>query len=437
MALVTATTTFDAHALVRELAPLQRTLVHDDNAVALEMIGASLPNWSIEKFPSGSMAWTWRVPNRWHLVEARIEDAATAELLWDGTSHPLATVNYSLPFDGEVDRETLAAHLHATDARPEAIPFVFRFYNRDWGLCVPARRKTEILRRERFRVRIVTDERPGALLAGVSTLAGDAADEIVIVSNICHPGIANDSISGAAAAVDLARHLASKPRRKYSYRFLFVPETIGSVAYLAGHPEVVARAAAGFFTEMLGNDNTHCLQFSRKGNTYWDRVAHRTLIDSGLPFRTAPFLGAAPNDEKVLDAPGVNIPTISLTRYPYPEYHTSDDNAALVDAGRFRESCALIRALFDRIEDDYVPIYTNHGPVCLSEHGLYPDWYQDPSLLPAWHGFIKVMYALDNGRSCEQLADDLDLPITTVRHWTDGFESRGFLRRAPHVVKRA
>lgn len=429
--------TFDAHLLVCALAPLSRTLVHDDNRIALEMCAAALPNLAVEEFPSGSMAWTWRVPNRWHLVESRLEDARTGELLWDGTSHPLATVNYSLPFDGEVDRATLAAHLHANDARPDAIPFVFRFYNRDWGLCVPARRKADILARERFRVRIVTDERPGMLLAGVCTLPGEHTDEILIVSNICHPSIANDSISGAAAAVDLARHLANRPRLKYSYRFLFVPETIGSIAYLAAHPEVVARAVGGFFTEMLGNDNTHCLQFSRSGQTYWDLVAQRTLVDAGLPFRTAPFLGSAPNDEKVLDAPGVGIPTISITRYPYPEYHTSDDNADLVDGGRLAESCALIRALFDRIENDYVPVYLNHGPVCLSEHGLYPDWYKDPSLLPAWHAFIKVMYALDNNRSCEQLAADLDLPLSTVLHWTEGFESRGFLRREPHVEKRA
>lgn len=428
---------FDAHALVRALAPLARTLVHDDNRVALDLCAAALPSFAIEEFPSGSMAWTWRVPNRWHLVESRIEDAATGALLWDGTSHPLATVNYSLPFEGEVDRETMAAHLFSTEARPHAIPFVFRFYNRDWGVCVPWAQRAGILARDRFRVRIVTDERPGAMLAGVCTLPGEQEHEILVVSNICHPGIANDSISGAAAAVDLARHLAARPRRKYTYRFLFVPETIGSIAYLAAHPEVVAKAAGGFFCEMLGNDNTHCLQFSRAGSTYWDHVAHRTLLDSGLPFRTAPFLGSAPNDEKVLDSPGVGIPTISITRYPYPEYHTSDDNADLIDAARLEESSALIRTLFDRIEDDYLPVYTSRGPVGLAENGLYPDWYRDPSVKPAWLGFVKVMYALDTHRSCEELAAHLDLPVTTVRHWTEAFESRGFLRRDPYVVTRA
>jgi aminopeptidase-like protein len=427
---------FDPMELLKRVAPLSRTLVHDDNRVALDMFGAVLPNMAVEAYPSGSTVWTWRVPNKWRAVESRLEDAETGGLLWDGLSHPLATVNYSLPFDGIVDQGTLTSHLFSSPKRPKAIPFVYRFYNRDWGLCVPDALRKDILKRKRFRVRIQTEEIPGELLAGVCTLPGESLEEILIVSNICHPSIANDSISGAVAAVDLARDLASRPRRKYSYRFLFLPETIGTVAYLAHHPEVVGNAVGGFFAEMLGNANSHCLQFSRRGNTYWDRVASGTLKDAGTPFRTAKFLESAANDEKILDAPGVDIPTISITRYPYPEYHTSDDNAALIDPVRLNESCTLIRALFDRIEADYVPVYLSHGPVCLAEHNLYPDWYKDPSLSKAWEGFLKVMYALDSIRSCEKLAADLDVPIAVVRHWTDAFSAKGFVRPQPYVVRR-
>jgi len=422
--------------LLQRMAPLARTLVHDDNRVALEMLEAVLPNMTVEAYRSGTAVWTWRVPNQWRALEARLENADTGELLWDGLSHPLATVNYSLPFEGRVDRDTLARHLFSAPQRPEAIPFVYRFYNRDWGLCVPDARRADILKHERFMVRIRTEEIPGELLVGVCTLPGESREEFLVVSDICHPSIANDSISGAVATVDLARHLAARPRRKYTYRFLFLPETIGSVAYLAHHPEVVQKAVGAFFSEMLGNRNSHCLQFTRKGNTYWDRVALATLKDTGVPFRTAKFIESAANDEKILDAPGVNIPTISITRYPYPEYHTSDDNASLIDPAILNESCSLIRALFDRIEADYVPLYQSRGPVCLAEHGLYPDWYQDPSLSKTWEGFLKVMYALDDTRSCEELAADLDLPVAVVRHWTDAFSAKGFVCPQPHVVRR-
>jgi aminopeptidase-like protein len=427
---------FDPMALLRRITPLARTLVHDDNRVALDILREALPDMTVEGYPSGKVVWTWRIPNKWRLLEARLEDATTGERLWDGLGHSLATVNYSLPFDGVVDRAELAPHLFSAPHRPRAIPFVYRFYNRDWGLCVPDVLRRAILERQAFRVRIVTEEVPGELLVGVCTLPGEREEEFLVVSNICHPGIANDSVSGAVAAVDLARHLAARQTRRYTYRFLFLPETIGSVAYLAHHPEVMRRAVGGFFCEMLGNHNTHCLQFSRRGDTYWDRVAHATLKAAGAPFRTAAFLQSAANDEKVLDAPGVDIPTISLTRYPYPEYHTSDDNADMIDAGVLSESCALIGTLFDRIEDDYVPRYVAQGPVCLAEHGLYPDWYKDPSLLPVWEGFVKVMYALDGRRSCEELAADLDLPVSVIRYWTEAFAARGFVAPAPHVVQR-
>jgi aminopeptidase-like protein len=427
---------FDPIGLLGRMAPLSRTLVHDDNAVALDMLRSALPGLTVEAYPSGTPVWTWRVPSRWRVVEARLEDAATGELLWDGLCHPLATLNYSLPFDGVVDRTTLESHLFSAPHRPQAIPFVFRFYNRDWGLCVPDAYRAKVLERDRFRVRIVTDEGPGELLVGVRTLAGMRDEEFLVVTNICHPSIANDSISGAVAAVDLARHLAAREKRKYTYRFLFVPETIGSIAYLAHHPEVVERAVGAFVCEMLGNENSHCLQFTRRGDTYWDRIALATLKEAGAPFRTARFLASAANDEKVLDAPGVNIPTLSLTRYPYPEYHTSDDNADMIGGTLLQESCALIRRLFDRIEDDYVPKFLAQGPVCLSEHGLYPDWYKDPSLVPVWEGFLKVMYALDNRRSCEELAADLDVPVSVVRYWTDAFTQRGFVEPLLHVVSR-
>ena len=427
-------TDFTPIRLVRELAPLARTLVHDDNERALKVLGETLPGLQVEGFPSGKSVWTWKIPNKWLLLESRLEDAVTGELLWDGRHHPLATVNYSLPIDELVDRDTLAPRLHVASKRPEAIPFVFRFYNRDWGFCMPVAQRKQILDRKRFRVRIETKEMAGRLLVGALVLPGDCEEEILVVSNICHPSIANDSITGVAAAVDLARHLMARSRRKYTYRFLFLPETIGSIAYLAHHPEVLGHAVAGFFCEMLGNPNTHCLQLSRHGDTYWDHIALRTLRDADESFRTAPFLQSASNDEKVLDSPGVNIPTISITRYPYPEYHTSDDNADLVQPKLLDESCSLIRTLFDRLEEDYVPVYLGQGPVCLAEHGLYPDWYQDPKQLPAWEAFVKVMYAFDDRRSCEQLAFDLNLPIAIVRHWTDAFCQKGFVRAEPYVT---
>lgn len=418
-------------AFLRRVTPLARTLVHPDNDKTLAILRESLSGVRVEAFRSGTMAWTWKIPNQWQLVESRIEDAASGELLWDGASHPLATVNYSLPVAREIGPEELAPRLHVSAARPEAIPFVFRFYNRDWGFCVPLRVKERILGRKRLRVRIVTDERPGELKVGVLEIPGSSEKEFVLCTNICHPGIANDSISGAAAAIAIARHLLDQPGRQYSYRILWLPETIGSVAYYAHHEELIARAVGGLFIEMLGNDNSMCLQHTRRGDTYWDQLAKSALAASGLPFREAAFIESASNDEKVLDSPGVNIPTLSITRYPYPEYHTSDDHAGLIDPARMRESIDIVCGMLDRAERDYLPVYLSKGPVCLSEHGLYPDWYRNPELLDKYLGFLKVMYALDNRRSIEQLAADLGIPADVVHYWCHAFAEKGFVEKRP------
>ena len=417
--------------LVRELAPLSRTLVHPDNEKALRAFSSRLPGMTIESFDSGKAVWTWKIPNQWQLKRSSLHDSDSGELLWDGASHALATVNYSLPIDGEFAPDELAPHLHSAAARPAAIPFVYRFYSRDWGFCMPQAVKEKVLARRRVRARIETDERPGKLQVGVLALPGESEREFVLCTNICHPSIANDSLSGAAAAVAIARHLMERPRRRYSWRLLWLPETIGSVAYFAHHEDVIRRAIGGLFIEMLGNQNSLCLQHTRAGDTYWDRVFAGALRDSGLEFRTAPFLQSAANDEKVMDAPGVNIPTLSLTRYPYPEYHTSDDNASLIDPARMAEAIEVVCRFVDRVESDYVPVYRSRGPVCLSEHGLYPDWYKDPRMKERWEGFVKVMYALDDRRSIEAYAADLGLPLDVVRYWCDAFAEKGFVAKQP------
>jgi len=417
--------------LLKRLTPLSRTLVHPDNDLALKIIGDALgKGLSISSYPSGQKVWTWRIPNEWQLQESKIEDAKTGELLWDGTSHPLATVNYSLSFSGELTAKELAPHLYSAQDRPNAIPFVFRFYNRDWGFCLPESIRNKILQYDRLRVNIIADELPGSLKIGTLTLPGASEKEFIICTNICHPSIANDSISGAAVALALVKYLRQKSSLKYTYRFLWLPETIGSVAYLANNEDVIERAIGGLFLEMLGNENSLCLQFSRSGNSYWDKVAKSTLVDMGCEFRTAAFLQSASNDEKVFDSPGVDIPMISITRFPYPEYHTSDDNIDLISCHKIKEAIDFMCLFLDRVESDYIPNYLTRGPVCLAENGLYPDWYRNPEKKDQWEAFLKIMYSLDGKRSVEVLANDLCMPVNLVHFWFNSFIEKGFIKKS-------
>jgi aminopeptidase-like protein len=423
----------DMMALLARLAPLNRTLACADTDQALSIIKEYLPDATIEGYPCGSAAWSWTLPQRWELDRATIK--AGGETLVDSANSALHVVNYSQPFKGRVSRDELLKHLHSDPDRPDSIPFRFAFYNRDWGFCIPHAWR-ERFTAESYEVEIASRFEDGTLNVLSCFLPGASAETFVICADVCHPLQVNDSLTGLAVAVDIATRLSARTHRKYSYLVLVVPETIGSIAYLAHHPEVISAAVGGCFTEMLGTPGQIVAQRTRDGATYWDRVLEAVLKESGLTHKTVPFLKSAANDEKVLDSPGVDIPTFSMTRYPYPEYHSSDDNLALIDVERLREVRDVLQQVIDWAESDFIPVLNQPGPIFLSGHGLHPDWRADPSLLPIWESFIDVMYSIDNRRSFVEIALEKGITLENYRYWVDAFASKGLLTAKPHRVVR-
>ncbi len=424
---------FDMMGLLRRIGPMKRTLASNETDRALEIVAEFLPGAQIEGFSCGSKAWTWTLPMRWEVQSARIEAGGT--VLVDYDWHPLHLIDYSQPFSGEVSHEELMAHLHTDPKRPHAIPFVFSFYEPVWGFAMP-HNWLDRFNSRRYRVEINVRLEQGNLNVLAYHLPGESERTFVICSNICHPTQVNDSLTGVAVAVDIARRLQTKARRKYSYLVLVLPETIGSITYFANHPEMVERAVGGFFSEMLGTDGPLVGQRTRRGNSYWDKLLEYVLANSSLPHKMVNFLKSASNDEKVLDSPGVDIPTFSLTRMPYPEYHTSDDNINLIDIDRLRDTRDALQKIIDFAEEDYIPVLNQPGPVFLSGHGLYPNWRDDPSLLPMWQSFIDVMYSIDGVHSVIELAIAHKIPISHFFYWVDAFAEKGLLTKRPFVLGR-
>ena len=233
-------------------------------------------------------------------------------------------------------------------------------------------------------------------------LPGESPAEILMCANICHPGQVNDSLTGLAVGAEIFRRLVARPSRKYSYRLLVVPETIGSIAYMLRHPEFIARCVGGFFSEMLGIDGPMVLQATRRGDTYWDQVSRAAMAESGYPWKGVPFMKSVSNDEKCLDAPSVNTPMFSNTRYPYPEYHSDDENVSLINLDRMRVSRDVLQQAIDLAESDYVPVLRQTGPVFLSGHGLMPP--RDDKYASRMAAFYDVMYALSGRLSVVQAA---------------------------------
>lgn len=420
-------------SLLERLAPLSRTLACADTDRALDMVAEQVPGARIEGWKSGSSAWSWTIPKRWELARASVREGKN--ILIDAAWHPLHVLNYSQPFSGTVSRAELLSHLHTNPDRPGAIPFAFSFYEPRWGFCVPHDWLPRFTH-ERYEVEIDSRFEDGPLNVLWSMLPGEADEIFVLCADVCHPAQANDSLTGLAVAVDLFRRLARRERRKYSYLLLVVPETIGSIAYLANHPEIASRCVGALYSEMLGTDGPLVGQRTRGGTSYWDRVLESSLAASGLAHRVVPFLKSAGNDEKVFDSPGVDIPAVSVTRFPYPEYHTSDDNFFLIRRDRLREARDVLQAFIDIIERDYVPRLRQPGPIFLSGHGLYPDWRSDPGLVPAWEAFVDVMYGMDNRSSVVELAARIGVSPDSVFYWADAFCEKALAERSPFLQRR-
>ncbi len=424
----------DMMQLLSRIAPLNRTLASADTDKALAEISRYLPGSEIEGFACGTKAWSWTIPKRWELDSAFVR--CNGEIIVDAGRNSLHVVNYSQPFKGTIGREELLSHLHTDPNRPDSIPFRFAFYHDEWGFCVPHSWLGRFTSNH-YDVEINSRFESGVLNTLSYFLPGEAQETFIICANICHPLQVNDSLTGVAAAVDIMKRLAARTNRKYSYLLLVVPEMIGSIAFLANNPAIIERSIGGVFSEMLGTDGPLVGQHTRSGGSYWDGILDSVLHSSGLAYKTVPFLKSASNDEKVLDSPGVDIPTISLTRAPYPEYHSSDDNLSIISVDRLREGRDALQQIIDWAEVDFIPALNQPGPIFLSGHGLYPDWRSDPALLPFWESFIDVMYSIDNKRSFVELATARKIPLSHFHDWISAFKGKGLLTSKPHRLTRS
>ena len=420
--------------LLKKLAPLKRTLACNDTDKALNIIADYMPGSIIEGYATSSRVWSWDIPKRWELKRASIK-RLDGEVLVDSDWNHLHVMNYSTSLSSKVTHKELFEHISSYPDRPDAIPFQFSFYEPKWGFCIP-HAWVEKFTDEEYWVEIDSAFEDGNLNVLTKFLPGESEKTFILCADICHPLQVNDSLTGVAAALSIMQDLEKKASRKYSYLMLIVPETIGSVAYLAHHPEVIDSAIGGFFSEMLGTVGDLVGQKTRRGNTYWDGLFKATLENSSCHYNLVNFMKSASNDEKVLDSPGVDIPTFSLTRYPYPEYHSSDDNMNLINVEKLQEATKILSEVIEWAEYDFIPVLNQSGPIFLSGNGLFPDWRANPELLPYWKSFIDVMYSLDNEHSIVELAIMHDIPLQHFKYWVEAFQSKGLLSSKPHLINK-
>jgi len=372
---------------------------------------------TIHEYPTGLECWSWIVPEKWTCHEAYLETLDGKRLL-SASENPLHVVRYSLPFEGEVTRDALLDHLHVHPRLPDATPFVFKYYERDWGLCC-SRDLRDSLGDDRYRVVIRTSFSYGTLKVGEVVVPGATPQTIVLCAHLCHPAMVNDDLTGVVVGIDVMRALLARPTPRYTYRLLIVPETIGSVAYLSRHPELIPTMTGGLFLEMLGRDHPHALQLSFSGTTQVDACLTAVLHRSDARGWTAPFRTLMGNDERQFNAPGVRVPMLSLTRqlpssepdFPYREYHSSQDTPALVPWQRLEESRELVLHMIDALEHNVTPVPRFPGEVFCSRYGLHVEFFKDPE---GHRALFDVMFLIDGTRSVIDIATACGVSFDTV-----------------------
>jgi len=319
-------------SLVEDLYPICRSITGDGVRRTLDRIERDLPAPLLRsEVPTGTKVLDWTIPNEWNIRDASIADR-DGDRVVDFNVSNLHVVSYSMPVRARMSREELLPHLHTLPNHPEWIPYRTSYYVEAWGFCL-SQRALEALPDGDYEVNIDSTLAPGHLTYGELILPGEDPAEVVVSTHVCHPSLADDNLSSIAVATALARDLASR-RRRYTYRFIFAPGTIGTIAWLARNREVVSRIRAGLTLTCLGDASPFTYKRTIGGTAEIDRAAAVALRDRGGAAQQVDFFPYG-YDERQYNSPGFRAPIGSLMRGrhgQFPEYHTSGDDLAFVSA---------------------------------------------------------------------------------------------------------
>jgi aminopeptidase-like protein len=355
----------ELHAFAAELYPICRSITGQGIRETLERIGKRIP-LRLTNVPTGTQVFDWTVPQEWNIRDAYIKDSAGVRIV-DFQRSNLHVMNYSAPVHATMTLSELRPHLFSAPETPGWIPYRTSYYQENWGFCLPHRQLQE-MQEGVYEVCIDSTLENGNLTYGECYIPGRSRDEILISAHACHPSLANDNLSGVTVATALAGLLAGRELR-YSYRFLFVPATIGTIAWLAKNQQEAGRIRHGLVLTCIGDAAGFHYKKSRRGNTEIDRAVAEVLRHLGEPSEILDFSPYG-YDERQYCSPGFNLPVGCLMRSvwgTFPEYHTSADNLEFIKPDKLAQSLRVCAAVLDVLEGNRK--YCNLSPFCEPQLG--------------------------------------------------------------------
>ncbi len=422
----------EMHALARELFPIPRSLAGPAYRKSLAILERETGPMERHRFESGQAAFDWTVPPEWDIREAWIK-APDGEIVADLRDTNLHVVSYSVPVHAHLSLRELQEHLHSLPEQPDAVPYRTTYYERTWGFCLSESRRRQ-LEPGSYEVYIDSELRPGRVELGEITVEGSSTTEVLLSTYLCHPSMANNELSGPVVVAALARLLRErKPRPRFTYRLLFIPETIGAICYLSRFGDrLLERLAAGYVVTCIGDPGAFTYKVSRRGDSLADRAARHVLEQAGEPYRVIDYYPAG-SDERQYCSPGFNLPVGSLMRSTYdtfPEYHTSLDDLELVTAEALAGSLRMYHRLVEAIEAaETFRVTQPHCEPQLSQRGLYPTTGAAKSFSQDRRDMMFLLNYCDGTQDLLAAAERVGRPVWELRPMAELLAEHDLLQR--------
>ncbi|HET6992611.1 MAG TPA: DUF4910 domain-containing protein, partial [Bacteroidia bacterium] len=357
------------------LWPICRSITGNGLRESLKIISEIIP-LQLNEVPSGTSVFDWEIPKEWNITDAYIL-TPDGKKICDFRKNNLHLVNYSIPVDSEFSYEELEKHLFSIPEMPDAVPYLTSYYKETWGFCIAHKEKEQLPKSGKYKVRIESTLSKGSLTYGECVLKGETKEEILFSTYVCHPSLANNELSGPLVTAFLYKKLAALPRRRYTYRFVFAPETIGVIAFLNKEGmRLKEKLAAGYVVTCVGDKGKYTYKRSKNSSLDVNAVVEHYLKYSDKPHSIIDF-SIGGSDERQYCSPGFNLPVGSLMRTMYQrfkEYHTSLDNKSFISFSAMNET---VNTYYDIVRlHELNRNYFSTVQYCepqLGKRGLYPD----------------------------------------------------------------